>query len=297
MRRPAPEEREIASVHRLSGLLGAFVELIYLDVRTTPTAREWLLPRGTTDLLVALGDRSGSARVAGGACWEPGSVLVSGPWTRPFLLESATRSSTLGVVFRLGGAAALLGIAPSATRDAHVPLTEFWGPCAVDFGARVLAAGDPARQLAAVERLLSARLADARNRPPPLLAAAQRLSTDRPKRVAQVSASLGISQRRMEQVFASGLGLTPKRYQRLQRFRRALTHLESGREVGFASYALELGYYDQAHFNNEFRSHAGMSPSRYLAARRPHRNHVEADSITVSLSSKLPRGPDATLPP
>lgn len=260
-------------VHRPAGPLGAFVELIYVDVRTAPTAREWLLPRGTADLLVALDEHTTPGPGVPG--WTPGGVVISGPWTRPFLLERPVHGGTLGVVFKLGGAAALLGIPPSETRDAHVALAEFWGSRAVEFGELVLAAGEPARQVAVVERLLTARLAGAADRPPALFASARRLATTRDGGVAQVSAAVGMSGRRMEQLFHTGVGLTPKRYERLQRFRRALTHLERGRDVGYARYALELGYYDQAHFNNEFRSHAGMSPSRYLGARRPHRNHVD----------------------
>ena len=72
---------------------------------------------------------------------------------------------------------------------------------------------------------------------------------------------------RLSGAFTDTFGLGPKRFARIVRFRNALDRLASlgDRFTGVAS---EAGYYDQAHFNAEFKVHAGMTPSQFLAAQR-----------------------------
>lgn len=65
--------------------------------------------------------------------------------------------------------------------------------------------------------------------------------------------------------FRDAFGTTPKRYQRILRFRGALEALARG-GGSLADIADAHGYYDQAHFTNEFREHAGITPTAYLRA-------------------------------
>ena len=71
------------------------------------------------------------------------------------------------------------------------------------------------------------------------------------------------------------VGLTPKHYCRIRRFQRAVTLANCGRHVDWPQVALDCGYFDQAHFINDFRSFSGLTPTRYLAARTPFQNHVK----------------------
>jgi AraC-like DNA-binding protein len=50
--------------------------------------------------------------------------------------------------------------------------------------------------------------------------------------------------------------------------------VQSGCAIDWAEIALNCGYYDQAHFNHDFRAFSGINPSTYLAAHTPHLNHV-----------------------
>ena len=92
--------------------------------------------------------------------------------------------------------------------------------------------------------------------------------------VAGLSNQLGLSVRRLEQVFRADVGLSPKAYQRLQRFRSALSRIDSVPACGWAEIATESGYYDQSHLIHDFQHHAGLTPREYLKARGPFLNHV-----------------------
>lgn len=247
---------------RPPGALAEFVSSIWLS-RGEASAfdTELVMPTGDLDLVIDLGRER---------------AVMSGPSTRPFLLGAAERPETMGAVFRIGGAAALLGVPLAELQDRRVPLAELWGATASEFCERPLAAASPVAKLDALQQILSARLGRIAHRPHPVAgrAAAQIARCPERCRIGELGETLGFSARRLEQVFRTEVGLTPKAYQRLHRFRQALVRIDRAAEIGWAAFALERGYYDQSHFIGEFRAHSGLTPSDYIACRGTELNHV-----------------------
>jgi AraC-like DNA-binding protein len=72
------------------------------------------------------------------------------------------------------------------------------------------------------------------------------------------------------------VGLTPKQFARVRRFRTVLrrTRRESSQQphqrVNWALLAADCGYYDQAHLIKDFQAFAGVCPNAYLRARSEH---------------------------
>jgi AraC-like DNA-binding protein len=83
--------------------------------------------------------------------------------------------------------------------------------------------------------------------------------------VAHIAGELGCSRRHLSQSFGAELGLPPKALARVLRFQRAVGLLRDGGEL--ADVALTCGYYDQPHFNRDFRELAGITPTDFLALR------------------------------
>jgi AraC-like DNA-binding protein len=85
-------------------------------------------------------------------------------------------------------------------------------------------------------------------------------------RIEDLCRSLGISRKHLGTLFRAHVGLTPKAYARMFRFRRAVDLVQKGVRLEWTRVAMACGYYDQAHFNREFREFAGMSPGEFAAA-------------------------------
>jgi AraC-like DNA-binding protein len=89
------------------------------------------------------------------------------------------------------------------------------------------------------------------------------LALDRLERcdaVGDVSEELGLSRRRLIEVFTADVGMTPKLFSRVRRFHRAFAAMKS-RTRSWSELALDCGYCDQSHLIRDFNAFAGASPA------------------------------------
>jgi AraC-like DNA-binding protein len=139
------------------------------------------------------------------------------------------------------------------------------GPAARELAERLALAPDWPTRLDLFERAIARRVLAAPPVPGELEWAWQRLlETDGAVPVTDLAAELGRSRRHLAVRFREEIGMTPKAVARLLRFEHAVQRLRAGDELG--DLALDAGYYDQAHFNRDFRAFAGTTPTDYLAA-------------------------------
>jgi AraC-like DNA-binding protein len=74
----------------------------------------------------------------------------------------------------------------------------------------------------------------------------------------------GWSRKRLAEHFRAEIGLPPKAMAGLVRFQHAVGLLRRPGHHSLAAVARACGYYDQAHFNREFRELAGCTPTEFL---------------------------------
>lgn len=78
--------------------------------------------------------------------------------------------------------------------------------------------------------------------------------------VAGIAARTGLPPRRLQRIFARELGMAPRAYLRLLRFRAAMQDVQQSAD-SLADTAAARGYADQAHMARDFRALAGIPPS------------------------------------
>ena len=79
-------------------------------------------------------------------------------------------------------------------------------------------------------------------------------------RIAALADEIGWSRGHLVERFRREVGLSPKRFARVARFRSAIDRLGT---APLAIVAAECGYADQSHLTHEFRELAGQTPSAY----------------------------------
>lgn len=76
---------------------------------------------------------------------------------------------------------------------------------------------------------------------------------------------LGITSRHLERLFRAKVGLSPKELSKIIRLNHALQELQAHAGTSLFSLSHAIGYYDQAHFSRDFKSIAGVAPSKLLS--------------------------------
>ena len=190
--------------------------------------------------------------------------FVAGVHDTPTMTEHFGEGHGLEVYFSPVGARRFFGMPMSELSRRVVELENLLGREATELAERLYEApGWPAR-LALMERVIAARVLAAPPLPAELEWAWRRLhGTDGALPVGALAGEVGWSRRHLSATVARELGMPPKALARILRFERAVDRLRGG--TGLAEVALESGYYDQAHFNRDFKHFAGLTPTELPA--------------------------------
>lgn len=234
--------------------------------RVLPTGAMHLVFRVSADPLWLLD------AAAATPAYDVGHAIVGGARARCYVRGVSKLSRSVGAMLQPGAAVPLFGVSAAELSGRHTRLEELWGAAAEDVRERLLELESPQAQLDYFEWVLLQRVPRVRGLHPAIAAALERLSVG--SDVRGIVADSGYSHRHFIALFEGAVGLTPKRYARVLRFRSTLARLATEPRVTLAELALAAGYADQAHFNRDFREMAGISPTEYRARAPRFPHHV-----------------------
>jgi AraC-like DNA-binding protein len=240
-------------------------------------AQEQLMPNGEPAIIVNLRDEP--IRI-----YDPcdlsqsesyGLAVLSGPRSRPFVIDTEQEERVFGIEFQPGGSFPFFRMPSSEFADDGLSLECLWRSAAHELRERLLEAPDVDSMFELTERFLMRQAVRPFELHPGVAFALHRFCV-RPHRttVGSVLERLGLSHRRFAQLFHDQVGLTPKSFSRVQRFQRVLRMVHRSRSIDWADVALDCGYYDQAHFIHDFQDFSGFTPTVYAARATEHLNHV-----------------------
>ncbi|MFJ5772906.1 helix-turn-helix domain-containing protein [Streptomyces sp. NPDC093094] len=192
-------------------------------------------------------------------------AMVVGPRARASYHLGERPASCVRLSLAPGAARPLLGVPAADLAGRVVPLETLPGRT-----ARRLA--DVVRDLAPED--LPRRLAELLPQRPPRdaellragIAALSVADGAAPAQVAEVARRLAVSERQLRNLFAEGVGLSPKHYARVDRVRHVLARADT---ASWAELAADTGYYDQSHMTADFRTLMGVPPHAFFTGRRP----------------------------
>lgn len=248
--------------------------------RNEPAPRrfERVLPTGGAQLVINLAEdqtRVYRDEAGGLACVTGSGSILTGLTLRAQIIDSDEQMYVAGIVFRPGGTVPFTAFPAHELTDIDVPLDAIWGEAATRrLRDQLLEAPTPEAALDALEDALRLVSIDRSCHPAVAFALDRFRARPAPVRVSDITAAVGLSSKRFIERFRSDVGVTPKRYCRLLRFREAVgvAHRLSGPQ--WAALAASCGYVDQSHFIHEFREFSGITPGTYERLRTPFQNHV-----------------------
>lgn len=213
---------------------------------------------------LVLGVRYAGASSADGASIPTGAAVLTGLRVKARRMTTQGGSGVVVAKFTETGAAALLDLPLHELFETVLPLEELLPSGEVArLGEDVCRSPGTAGKVEALGRFINSRL---HPRPDSLADRAVRSlhASAGSGRIADLARSLGVSQEVLEKRFRRQVGATPKQFASILRFRRAVEVHRSARDLG--TLALDAGYYDQAHFNRQFRFITGSAPGALLTS-------------------------------
>jgi AraC-like DNA-binding protein len=225
--------------------------------------------------------------------WRHRSIFprgdVIGPMTFPGPPSVPARSESIGVYFCAG--AAIPGTPAVELENRVVALEEIWGTEARHLADELISLRGEAARLNRLESALVQRM-EALGRKQTAVdisgMAGWIVRSGGQLAVEKLAEAAGLSRRHLTRVFRENVGVSPKIYCQLARFRSALCYARRGENVGWAHVAVDCGYADQSHMIAEFRRFAGLTPEALVQGRWFH-PFIEAGRLHRDRSSqKLP---------
>lgn len=241
-------------------LLGRLVEEVqvagFVAGRPLEQVERW--PDGTFSMLLRVTDGVASNGYQG-------DLSIAGPRTRALYKTVRPVPLSVGIRFRPGAAAAILGVPADELTDRIVRIDELWGAEGVLLRDRLLSAQRVEDMLPLLEAALHARANRVREPSSARIARrAVRLVAESTTlvRVGELAAKLGVSTRHLRRLFIETVGIGPKDFARVVRFQRAVFAARTARS--WTTVAMDAGYYDQAHMIGDFQDLVDTTPRTFM---------------------------------
>jgi AraC-like DNA-binding protein len=244
-------------------VLAPYVKCIWSlesDAPIHDSGRERILPDSCVELVFHFGDTYRTHFASGESSLQPPSFVV-GQMRRFLEIEPTGRAGLIAVRFYARGAYLFFHRPLHEVAAGVVDLEDLWRARAREWTERIaLASGMNARLRFIEEALLSLLRSNGRT-DPAVDRALHLIEACRGQvRVSDLAEEIGVSCRHLSRQFQRAVGVSPKEYGRTKRFLHALELLTREGPRSLMEVALDSGFYDQSHFNHEFRELAGMSP-------------------------------------
>jgi len=258
--------------------LSQFVEvLIYYEGVQFAHSVDRFLPNGDTEILIDFHDTpqfiyDNDSLKEIQACRH---VWASGVRTKPITIPSGTDAAMMVISFKKGKAAPFFPFPMNEIADCVVDADLVWGSDFGDLRERLLETADIDLRFTIVEDFL-VRKFYSKMIVNPCVAFAVEEMTHRPDRltIARMNAQIGYSQKHFTDMFRKQIGVTPKAYLKIMRFQKAVRTIDAAASVDWASLSQECGFYDQAHFINDFKHFSGFTPAKYTEIHTNYQNYI-----------------------
>jgi AraC-like DNA-binding protein len=220
---------------------------------------ERILPDGCVELVFHFHDPFRTHFANGESTVQPQSFVV-GQIKRFLEIAPAGRMGFVAARFTARNAYRFFPGKFHEVSDGVVDLASVWKKDAEEWTERVaLARGGTNERVQIVQQALVGAFCDREDR---LVDRCLQLTEARggQSSVAQLVSEIGTSSRQLTRRFQNAVGISPKEFARVSRFLCALRYLRDGKHETLTETAHACGYFDQAHFNHDFREFAGMTP-------------------------------------
>lgn len=266
----------VYNTYESSGSLRGIVRC-YWTLKSTPDETlepQRIVPDGCCEMLFHLGDLYEQILPSGERIVQP-RCFVFGQITEPLTVKPTGETDIFSVRFTPEGFSAIAPVPLKTLANCATSLSTLFGQEAENLSSDIIKAKATESRIRLIESFIVNQLSQegaCRKAVAECIAVIMRLKGQ--LSVDELSQHAAISEREMERKFTRMVGLSPKKLTRIVRIHQAAKSLIHGENESLTAVALENQFYDQAHFNREFKAFTGVSPSRFFKENNQLSSHL-----------------------
>ncbi len=219
------------------------------------------IPKGTVELIVTL--NNGKTEVLSDEGWtELENVIVVGIQSSAVTWRIYGGTQKFGIRLKPETFLLLFGLPVADLYQKYVGIESLVGNRLNWFINMLREAPDTQARIQMVESFLCKKLAIGKAGESQLTRALRTIWKEEGNiSTASLSKSVYLGERQLQRLFKNTVGISPKLYSRIIRFRSAYEQAISGKSPGWTDVAYNSGYTDQAHFVKDFKTFTGHTPT------------------------------------
>lgn len=243
--------------------LSAFIECYWSAKADQPPFREQesLIPDGTIELMFNFGDDY--AQIRDGRLEPVKGSHIIGIRKQSLFISQTSRQNFFSIRFKPGGTYPFFKIPAYLFTNTFCGVEELLGKEYKELEEKLAETGSNERRVEITENYLLQKIATD-NDYPFVKACSRRLLQGSSQKIQNLAGDFNTTYKTIERKFKRVIGLTPAELLKVRRFNQAVHTMYSCRYPSLSDVALASGYYDQSHFNREFKQLTSFTPRQFI---------------------------------
>lgn len=231
----------------------------------TNSQRQRIVPDGCLEMIFILGDDIKRYTSENEFIIQPRALIV-GQITEPFIIEPMGYVHCFAARFYPFGFANFVTIPIKNLANKETPIEQLFGEKpAKELEQKIIQATDTNERIAIIEKFLLEKFSNQRTIDSIVkLTVDAILATRGNTSISAILKEDPTKRRQLERKFLNQIGISPKQLSKVIRLQTALKLLLNQQSENLTQIAYESEYYDQAHFNRDFREFTGINPKEFL---------------------------------
>ena len=227
--------------------------------------KERVIPTGNIDLIFHYA-KTLIVQKPNGTEYQQAPFLLSGQNSSYVDVVSSDKIGMIAVVFYPHTAGLFFNFPLNIIENQSVCLRELLKEKVELLEEKIAMANNLQSRVEAIENFLFYCLHDNANKQLELIVGALKIINQYRGQInsTQLANNLGISKKQLERKFANQIGKSPKKFIKIVRFQSVLDRAKNMNEEKLSTLAYDNGYFDQAHFIHDFKSHTGYTPKEFF---------------------------------
>jgi AraC-like DNA-binding protein len=226
-----------------------------------------MIPNGCLELIFHLNDLH--CDLHNNNIWSQSpDYMIIGLFTQPYEVQFKNHVKVFAIRFKPEGIYNIFGVPASTLKDRYEDMTMVLGREFHDFSHRLRDEKSVSKMISRAESYLLKSLQCNKIDISYVNVAAELIRNTKGIKIEDLPMRVFISQRQLEREFKDKVGISPKHYFRITRINEALRFLNDNQATDLTSVAYHCGYFDQAHFINDFKRITGKNPTIFIKEKR-----------------------------